>query len=531
MYKFRVPLSLLVAGLSGTAWAGQVVEVTLFPGQAGVVMEQTATLSAGQGVITVDRLPADLDTAGLRVSARGPEGLILGTLETRVVHGRDLAHPTEQALTERLQALEDQQRGITDEIRAGEIQLRLVERMGQAASPAESGLSPDQWPRAWQVVGEGALDILRTIQNHEQSLREVEADIQRIRDELETLQRGRRDTLEARVHYQSPVAGEAVLTLEYRVRHAGWRPLYEARLDTATGELRLVQRAELRQNTGQDWNDVILRLSTARPELGGRLPELQPWYVDVARPTPAPTARRSQEVTMDALMSMAPAPEMKAGEQMADLEAAEFSALYRIAGQVSIPSDNQPHRHTLAEHRLEASLSARAVPRLMPHAYLFAETTFEGAAPLPAGQVSLFQDGSLVGGVPFPSLQPGSPLRLSFGVDERIGIRYELDRDSRGQEGLIRRQQRLERAYLISVHNAHPRPVDVTVLDQLPVARDERIKVELDSRSTPPTERDVDGKQGVLAWHQSLEADARTRIRFAYTLTWPEDVEDIIGLR
>ncbi|SEP79543.1 conserved hypothetical protein [Ectothiorhodospira magna] len=524
MHWLRVSPFLLFAGLSGTTWAAQVVEVTVFPSQAGVVMTHKATLDAGQGVITVGRLPADLDQASLRVSAQGPDGLMLGTLETRVVHGRDLAHPAEQALTERLQALKDSQRHIADQVRAGEIQLRLVERMGQGASGMEPGLNPDQWPRAWQVVGEGALEILRTIQHHEQSLRDVEADIQRIRDELETLQRGRRDTVEARVHYQTPAAGDAVLTLEYRVRHAGWRPVYEARLQTATGELQLVQRAELRQNTGQDWNDVILRLSTARPELGGRLPELQPWYVDVARPAPESRAMGSR---VQALTAMAP--EM-AAEQMADLESARFSALYRVQGQVTIPSDNQPHRHALAAYRLEATLSARAVPRRVPHAYLFAETTFEGEAPLPAGPVNLFQDGTLVGRVPLAALQPGSPLRLAFGVDERIGIRYELDRDSRGQEGLIRRQQRLERAYLISVHNAHPQPVNITVLDQLPVARDERIKVELGSGATAPSERDVDGTRGVLAWHQSLEPDARTRIRFAYTLTWPEDVEDIIGL-
>ena len=40
----------------------------------------------------------------------------------------------------------------------------------------------------------------------------------------------------------------------------------------------------VRNGTGEDWNDVSLTLSTARPNIGGAAPELRPWIADVLSP-------------------------------------------------------------------------------------------------------------------------------------------------------------------------------------------------------------------------------------------------------
>jgi uncharacterized protein (TIGR02231 family) len=283
-----------------------------------------------------------------------------------------------------------------------------------------------------------------------------------------------------------------------------------------------VQRAEVRQNTGEDWEDVTLHLSTSRPALGGNLPELQSWFIDIA--PPHPPLQRSEA---DALgMMAAPAAVM----EQAVLETTGFTSQYRVPGRISLPADNRQQRFLLATQSYAVDLSARAVPALSTDAHLFAETVFEGATPMLPGAVNLFQDGQMVGQTRVGTVAPGMLLRLAFGVDDRIEIRHELDRDVTGREGLLRRQQRLERGYRITLNNHHDRALSVTVLDRLPVPRDERIRVELTTGSTTPAERDVDGRLGVLAWTAALEAGGAAEIRFGYVVSWPEDVETIQGL-
>jgi hypothetical protein len=51
----------------------------------------------------------------------------------------------------------------------------------------------------------------------------------------------------------------------------------------------------------------------------------------------------------------------------------------------------------------------------------------------------------------------------------------------------------------------------------------ERIEVELLRATTKPTERDIDGHKGVLAWTDTYEPSEERTIKFGYAVTHPED--------
>lgn len=520
-----LPLLLLLA--APAALAERISTVTLFPDRAAVTREQSATLEAGEGVIRLEGLPAGLDRQSLRVAAYGVEGLTLGAVESRIVQTREAAAAQLQQLNRELERLSDLQRETTDQERALALQLGFIERLGQRPAEAAGGprLEPGQWQEAWELVGRGAQETLTALREQERSRRELDREIDRLRREIEALGRERRQQLEVTVHYTAQSPGQATITLDYIVPQAGWTPHYEARLDSHSGELILVQRAEVRQATGEVWEATTLWLSTARPALGGRLPEPSPWYID-ARP-PQPVARTQRLESAD--LAAAP-PLAEAEHASASIEATDFTARYRVPGRVSVPGDNSRHRFLLAEQRLPVELSSRVVPKASPHAYLYARGDYPGEIALPAGPLTLFQDGVFAGNSRLPTLAPGSELRLAFGVDDKIEVQYVLERDVIGQEGLLRRQQRLTRDHRIELESRHSRPIRVTVLDQLPVARDERIRVELSRESTAPDERDHEGRAGVVAWHRELPAEGRVALRFGYTVSWPEELERPWGL-
>ena len=79
-------------------------------------------------------------------------------------------------------------------------------------------------------------------------------------------------------------AGKLDVALKYAVPGASWAPSYDARLQATERAVELGYFGLVRNGTGEDWSEIALTLSTARPGLGGGAPELSPWIVDVAQP-------------------------------------------------------------------------------------------------------------------------------------------------------------------------------------------------------------------------------------------------------
>ena len=501
--------------------------VTVFPDRATVTRIVETNVAAGKGELVEADLPEGLSRDSLRISASGPERLRLGGYQIETVRGSERVSARARKLEAQLETLRARRDVIDDGIEAREMQLSLLQSLAGGTGQGEDQLTVEAWERALGTIGEGAEEVLAARRQLRLDRREVEKEIDRLERELSDLGQNQRDTLKLRLAYASKSAGRARFAIEYTIRSAAWRPVYEWRLDTESGRLAIEQFAEVRQRTGEDWSDVELSLSLARPAAGGGLPEIRPWWVDVAEPRPE-ARRRVQEkaVGRDMVVSAARAP-ARAAE--AELVGTSYTQRYDVAGRAEVAADNHAHRFRLAGHTLDVRLSARTVPRRRATAWLYAEGEFGGDAALPPGSVTLYQDNTLVGQTNFAGLIPGDELASSFGVDNRIDVDFRLIDDERATEGMLRKSTRLKRVHRVVVRNGHDRSIDLTVLDAMPVSRDERIEVSLTDNASAPDERNVDDRRGVLAWHRELGAGASIELTLGYQLTFPEGLERIQG--
>jgi tRNA A37 threonylcarbamoyladenosine modification protein TsaB len=71
----------------------------------------------------------------------------------------------------------------------------------------------------------------------------------------------------------------AKFTLEYLVPNANWYPLYDLRVRDVTSPMQAQMKAKVRQNSGEDWNEVKITLSTGEPKRTGIKPELGVWRI------------------------------------------------------------------------------------------------------------------------------------------------------------------------------------------------------------------------------------------------------------
>lgn len=87
-------------------------------------------------------------------------------------------------------------------------------------------------------------------------------------------------TSEVVVEVTCTAAVEAKFTLKYQVRSAGWSPSYDIRVSDITQPLQLSYKALVYQNTGEEWKDVTLSLSSGDPNKGALMPLLSTWLLD-----------------------------------------------------------------------------------------------------------------------------------------------------------------------------------------------------------------------------------------------------------
>lgn len=512
-------LSMMLTALPATAAsAGRVELVTVYPDRAVVVRAVELPVAAGADRLLVTGLPARLDRDSLRVTARGVNELQLGAIEFRSVRGAERVHPEARALEARIRDERAREQSAADRVEAAALQYAFLRSM--AEQPGKEGLRADAWPQALRSLGSSAREVLESQREAERERDEIGVIITTLERQLADLGSAQRDHTELSIDYQSQRPGTATLRVEYSVGAVRWQPIYDWRLDTERNQLAIVQRAAVQQDSGEDWSDTELHFALGRPQLGGRLPGLDPWYVGAGEP--------KAEYAME-LAVAAPRQRTADAAAPAELLGTAFATSYRISGPASVPGDNSRRLFELARHDLDARISARTVPKRSPAAWLFASAEYQGSAPLPPGQVNLFQDGALVGRTAFAGLAPGAELEASFGVDDRIEVRYSLQHDRRGSEGLLRRQQRQERAFLIDVSNRHTRAMPILVIDQIPNSRDERIRIELTSDSDAPTVRHLDDQPGILGWQHDYAPGQQRRIRFGYQATYPAEIEHLSG--
>jgi uncharacterized protein (TIGR02231 family) len=214
------------------------------------------------------------------------------------------------------------------------------------------------------------------------------------------------------------------------------------------------------------------------------------------------------------------APEESAGEVRARIEMQVFQAVYAIAGLVAVPSTGEMKRVQIDDLALDPTLTVRTVPKAEQKAYLYAKLTTARGTPLLPGAVALFREATFVGNGRLPLLAPGEEHELGFGVDDMVRVRHAVVEDKRGETGLIATSKTDVRNYRITVKNLHQRPIQLSVLDQIPVAQNDAIKIELQGR-TAPTRRDVEDKRGVLAWDMALIPDEEKAVEFGYRVSWP----------
>ena len=520
--------------------------VTVFPQGAEVSRVAKVQLEKGAHTVILSDLPADAVPSSIRV-----EGLATGKLEIGSVDSRRLMVPStdeeiaasaRRRIEDEIELLRDQRSVSEAQLQAAETQQSLIQNLSQLPTrpaPVQSAERGEDWTQVLSTIANGSAEAHRVALDARVRMRTLDRQISDLEKKLAALSPAAKQRTEVNVHVEALAPLDADLVVRYQVKGASWTPLYDARLttgDKTSGPaLSLIRRAEIRQRSGEAWDNVAVTLSTTRPNASAAVPELVPITVDfeappeprpvAAAPVPevAPMKRMAAPMAgndMAAEIAEAAAPPVAIEPKQAAIMAAPFQAVFAVAGRTGVANTGEAKRVQLLVETMEPVLTVKTVPKEDAKAYLYAKLVLPQGTPLLPGPVSLFRDGTFVGLGKLPLLSPTEEHELGFGVDDLIRVKHALVEEKRGETGLISTSRTDVRSYKLTVKNMHQRAMLVTVLDQVPVSNNQDIKVEVISRMAP-NKTDVDDKRGVLAWELTVEPDQEQVVDFGYRVVWP----------
>lgn len=509
--------------------------VTVFPDRALISRVARFTLPAGDGRVRVTNLPAKLDDQSVRVLVGGKAAPTLIGFSLESVPVSDEVSPQARALDVELRKLEAQDRALEAELRqVGDqrgflISLRSTwDPAAQRRAPAQK-LDPKSWSTAEEFLGGELTRLLAEARRIDGERRAVIRALELCRKQQEQLSSKRGTSTKALLlDVRAKRAGKATMTIRYLVRDTSWRSLYDARLSGA--EVQLLHYALVTQESGEDWDDVKLSVSTAEPSRRVALPELvgrnltvggNPGYAEgraSATMAVRPQAKEKKQETKNDKDSEQPPPP-PAPE--AEARSAEFVTTYDAATRVSVPSSPAGRKTAIGTMKLATVLEHVAVPSRAQGAYMTAVGRVSAAAPLPAGDVSLFFGNEYVGATSIAQVVPGGELRLPFGRDERIRVRRVMTDKKRDEKGIFSKRERYNLRYEIRVENNSGKAIELVVLDQQPISQHGDIEVELAEDTTPRAPADSSDAPGVLRWKQSLAADGKLQLQLGFTVSYP----------
>ena len=527
--------------------------VTVYQDRAVVTRSATVQLTGGTTELIFANLPQALNEQSLQVSGKGTAQATILDVSAKQTFVDYTPNARVKELEDQLRALGKQMRGIDDRATLLNASSATLDRMEAAlfAPPTKDVPRPDlnQFTASLAYLSEQKAKLTTDRAALDEQREDLHNKITTVQNQLNELRgAGGKAFKTVTVRVAAAQAGSLDVSLAYTVPGASWVPSYDARVASSERTVQLDYFGLVRQGTGEDWKDVALTLSTARPSMGGAAPVLSVWQLDVFDLRAVEFARRDQldkkykamrenapaaggMVNMQSLTTNATgggfADEAKdASFATATLEAGATSASFKIAVNSSIASDNSPQKVPITSASLKAVPEYLTVPKRQAAAFLTSKVINSSDFPLLAGAMNVFLDGTFVATSGLRTVMSGEKFDLALGVDDGIAIKHKRVNKFTEDTGLTNSGKRINYEYLITVQNNKKTAERVIVADQVPLSRNEKIVVKLlspDAKEVKPTD------EGTLKWTLDLKPGEKRELTVKFTVEYDNGV-NVAGL-
>ncbi len=504
--------------------------VVVYYDRAEVSREVSLKVKAGLHNIIFEKLPASIIPQSVRVYGAGTTSAKLLGIEVEKQFFESPFLPEIRKIESKIKDLEYEIKKMKDEIdilisQEGfikSIQTKTAEKASQEIALAKP--DPISWEKAMSFFESKLLNIRKLKLELEKKIEESNKELSALKKKLESITPNRHlEGKKVSVMLDVSKEGELRLRLSYTTGNSGWKPLYTLRAVPESDQIDFSISSEIKQMSGENWDNVKVLLSTSTPSLEPSPPTLSPWILDFRVPRPVRKAEYDKRI---ALTPVEVKEEMVMEIPEAQIEEIGLHINFELPRSISIPSDGSPHKFPVDSQLLPAKFDYISIPKLTESAFLRGKLKNTLPYPIIAGNADIFISQEFVGSTQVPFTPKEDEFSLFFGRDEQIKVKYEILKKEKGSAGIFGNRERVKFAHRISLQNLRKNPVVIEVLDQIPVSQNTQIEIKDVNLNPQPSKKD---EKGILSWNLSLEPQAKKEIKIEFTVEYPKDAK-ISGL-
>lgn len=559
---------LLVSGFAGWAAsesvplptkpaASKIVHVTVYQNTALVTREVEVPEGEGSMEVVVNPLPPQTIDGSLY--SEGNDGLrILSTRFRQRPIQEDVREEVRKVLAT-IKELGLKREHLQAEQKVFEQNLALLDKLetftaAKLTSLTEKGLTDaEQTLTLVKHIADKRKEYQTAMTKNQQEQRDLEEQTQFQRRKQQELSVGTsRVERDAVINLTKTNRAAGKLRLNYLVNSATWQPQYKFKASGKDKDPVAVEYlAAVRQQSGEDWTNVRLTLSTAQPTLNAAPPELRMLAMTTgatfmpANPgsgqaggQPAQTMNldnlnfgagvpsdpgfakgnleRSQQIRQQAQAeynknagnaevanrlwnesaALDQSVQLLATKEVEDNERKNLaiggdgegpSIAYHLGSVLSLPSRQDEQIVEVAKLELQPDFYYKAIPVLSKHVYRVARLANSADRILLPGEATMYINNDFVGRTRLPLVAIGEQFQVGFGVDPQLQVQRQLIDKNRTMQGA---NQVLRYDYRILASSYKPAPVRLQVWDRLPTAESEVVGISL-VKATPEISKDA----------------------------------------
>ncbi len=328
-------------------------------------------------------------------------------------------------------------------------------------------------------------------------------------------------------------ATTAQLTLQYYIANASWTPFYELHGDGNTNMVQLKQLATIQQQSGLDWKDASIILSTATPNQNSIKPQLPIWYIynqQVYYNENRKNIPQMQNNNEYKLQGNIATKSKETKDELLEIDAEDMSLYTTVSQNIlltefelklkyNIPNDGQKHYVAIQNKDLPAKYFFSAVPKLDTKAFLMAQITGWEDLNLIPGNAKIYFDGNLAGTTAINPDITSDTMLLNMGRDNSFVIHKRRLKDER-KEKIIHDEVIKTYTYEVIIKNTKTIGLNMRVEDQIPLVQQGITDVQV-------VLKDADGAKfneqtGKLSWDYKLAAKESKKMVFSFEVHSPK---------
>ncbi len=326
---------------------------------------------------------------------------------------------------------------------------------------------------------------------------------------------------------------QAPILISYLVSNVSWSPFYDIRVKDNKSKVQFFLKANINQSTGEDWNNVQLKLTTANPVEGGVKPELQTNWLGFPQLFPKKLYRMDGEIiaggtpasygdfeeTLKKLPGVQTGVDSRVGSapKLNIYSQNLFNTEFETNIAYTIPSDNKKHQVDLTSFSQEAIYGYAVVPKLSKDVFVTAQVLANDLINQISGEANVYYDGTFTGKT---YIQPttNDTLLLTLGTDQRIQVDRKKSKEF-SSKSFFGGTKTESITWEIVLKNTRKEPLTITIEDQIPVSTDKEIEVKLIDKGNAVFEENT----GKLTWTINLAAEQSQVLKFSFEVKHPKN--------